>query len=558
MEVVLDQIRPSPYQPRLVFQIDDLKAEIERDGLLSELIVRERDGFYELVDGERRWRALKELGWETVPVRVTSIDDRTARRAVFKLNRIRANYTVEEEARYFKKLANEGMAAYQIGKELNIDDNWVMAHLNVFKLPQDIQEGVWAGKLRISHVQTLEPLIGANIEEAAQVAREIILRKLSDKETRDILKPRTEAIDKARIEAAQAAIGVATPIGLKLETPEDMERAAEALRREAKRQREQAMTPEQIAALEAEKRQKAQERERKKQEERIRLQEAERRRIEEEAREKAKEELMTDPQFIRELQSKQAVLEPAEPEVSEQSVRMQPKFAKLRELEERDVITYTIWDFQYRDDYAGDKDFHGNCSPQIVEQCIWRLTNEGDLVVDPMAGSGTSLDTCQRYARQCIGYDIAPAANRPDIIQNDSRHIPLEGGSVDMVFIHPPYWNLVPFTRAEEGLPDLSRVKTLDEFLQMLKQVFGECYRILRDGKYMCVLLGDMVRDGKFIPLCRKTANLAEELGFTDCGYAVKLAHGEVSRKKSGVIFAELAYTNNLKISHDLVMFFRK
>lgn len=558
MEVRLDHIRPSPYQPRLIFQIDDLKAEIERDGLLSELVVRERDGSYELVDGERRWRALKELGWKTVPVRVTSIDDRTARRAVFKLNRIRTNYTVEEEARYFKKLADEGMTAYQIGKELNVDDNWVMAHLNVFKFPEDIQEAVWAGQLKISHIASLEPLIGANLTEAIKTAKEIILRKLTQREASELLRPNVEAIEKARIKAAQDAIGVATPIAVKLETPEDMERAAEALRREAKRQREEAMTPEQIAALEAEKRQKAQERERKKREDRIQLEEAERRRIEEEAREKAKEELLRDPQFIQELRSKELTLEPVEAEVSEQSLRMQPKFARLRELEERDVITYTIWDFQYRDDYAGDKDFHGNCSPQIVEQCIWRLTDEGDLVVDPMAGSGTTLDVCQRYARRCIGYDVAPPPNRTDIIQNDSSHIPLEGGSVDMVFIHPPYWNLVPFTKAEERLPDLSRAKTLDEFLQMLRRVFGECHRILRDGKYMCVLLGDLVKDGQFIPLCREVANLAEELGFTDCGYAVKLAHGEVSRKKSGVIFAELAYTNNLKISHDLVMFFRK
>jgi len=550
MEVRLDHIRPSPYQPRLIFQIDDLKAEIERDGLLSELVVRERDGFYELVDGERRWRVLKELGWNTVPVRVVDIDDRTARRSVFKLNKIRENYTVEEEARYFKKLADERMTAYQIGKELNIDDSWVRAHLNVFKFPEDVQNAVWGGRLSISHIREIEALIGANIEDATNIAREIFGRKLTSEETRRVIGEHIAAIEDARVRAAKEAIGAAAPIALSLETPEDFERAAEALRKEAKKKREEIMTPEQIAALEAERRQKAQERERMKQQERIRL--------EEEAKQRAREELMRDPQFIQALQGKLATLEPVEAEVSEQSIRMQPKFARLRELEERDVITYTIWDFHYRDDYAGDKDFHGNCSPQIVEQCIWRLTNGGDLVVDPMAGSGTTLDVCQRYARRCIGYDVAPPPNRTDIIQNDSKHIPLEGGSVDMVFIHPPYWNLVPFTRAEEGLPDLSRAKTLDEFLQMLRQVFGECYRILRDSKYMCVLLGDLVKDGQFIPLCRKAANLAEELGFTDCGYAVKLAHGEVSRKKSGVIFAELAYTNNLKISHDLVMFFRK
>ena len=242
----------------------------------------------------------------------------------------------------------------------------------------------------------------------------------------------------------------------------------------------------------------------------------------------------------------------------EKSMKIEPKFEKFKTLTERGVIPYTIWDFQYRDDYAGDKDFHGNCSPQIVEQCIWRLTEEGDLVVDPMAGSGTALDVCKRFNRKCIGYDIKPPENRPDIIQNDSRKIPLGSNSVDMIFIHPPYWNLTYFTKAEENLPDLSRAKTSNEFVGVLEQVFRECYRILKKGKFMCVLLGDLIRDGRFVPLCRKATDIAEDVGFIDYGYAVKLAHGEVSRKKSGVIIAEPLYTRNLKISHDLVIFLRK
>jgi len=242
----------------------------------------------------------------------------------------------------------------------------------------------------------------------------------------------------------------------------------------------------------------------------------------------------------------------------EKSQKIEPKFEKFEALVERGVIPYTIWDFQYRDDYAGDKDFHGNCSPQIVEQCIWRLTEEDDLVVDPMAGSGTALDVCRRFNRRCIGYDIKPPIDRKDIIQNDSRRIPLDSDSVDMIFIHPPYWNLTYFTRAEERLPDLSRAATPEQFLEMLEDVFQECYRILKPRKYMCVLLGDLIREGRFIPLCRKATDLAEKIGFMDYGYAVKLAHGEVSRKKSGVIVAEPLYTDNLKISHDLVMFFRK
>jgi DNA modification methylase len=186
------------------------------------------------------------------------------------------------------------------------------------------------------------------------------------------------------------------------------------------------------------------------------------------------------------------------------------------------------------------------------------LTNEGDLVLDPMAGSGTTLDVCKRYNRKCIGYDIKPPSSRTDIIRNDSRKIPLKDEFVDMIFIHPPYWNLAYFTKAEERLPDLSRAKSVQEFLDMLKQVFQECYRTLKHGKFMCVLLGDVIREGRFIPLCRKATNMAEEIGFLDYGCAVKLAHGEVSRKKSGVIVAEPVYTDNLKISHDLVMFFRR
>jgi len=57
MEIGIDLIRPSPYQPRLILNIDELKQEIVKDGLLSDLVVRQQGEFYEIIDGERRWRA---------------------------------------------------------------------------------------------------------------------------------------------------------------------------------------------------------------------------------------------------------------------------------------------------------------------------------------------------------------------------------------------------------------------------------------------------------------------------------------------------------------------
>ena len=106
MEVNVLALRPSPFQPRCNFNLDNLVMEIKKDGLLSDLVVRRKGDYYEIIDGERRWRTLKNLGWKTVPVRVVDADDAKARWLVYKLNQIRENYSVEEEALYFKKLTD--------------------------------------------------------------------------------------------------------------------------------------------------------------------------------------------------------------------------------------------------------------------------------------------------------------------------------------------------------------------------------------------------------------------------------------------------------------------
>lgn len=280
VEVELDLIRPSPYQPRLTFNLEDLKLEIERDGLLTNLVVRKRRDYFELIDGERRWRALKELGWKTVPVRIVDIDDEKARRSVYKLNKIRENYTVEEEARYFKKLADEGMTTWQISKELHVDFHWVLAHLNVFKFPKQIQNAVWNKQISISHISTLESTIGRNIKEALTLINEILNRRLTVAETKKIVSERKAKIEKLRIEAAKKALPKILPEIAKLKTPKDYEKAAKALKKTAKQKLEETMTPEEKAAQEAERKRKWKERLRKREEKKRQ----EQHRIEEEAK----------------------------------------------------------------------------------------------------------------------------------------------------------------------------------------------------------------------------------------------------------------------------------
>jgi len=280
MKVDIDLIKPSPYQPRLIFDINELKQEIERDGLLTELVVRKQDKIYELIDGERRLRALQELGWKTAPVRVIKLREGIVRRSVYKLNKIRENYTVEEEAKYFKKLADEGMTPWEISKELSVDFHWVLAHLNVFRFHDEVQKGVWTGQISISHMVTLENVIGRSVKEANAIIAEIINRKLTLKETKEIISVQKEKVEEMRMKAAEKVLDKVTPEPVKLKTAEDLEKASKTLKKMARKKREKTLTPEEKAAIEAEKKRKLEER---------KNQEAERKRFEKlQIKEKAK------------------------------------------------------------------------------------------------------------------------------------------------------------------------------------------------------------------------------------------------------------------------------
>jgi ParB family chromosome partitioning protein len=263
MKVEIDLIKPSPYQPRLFFDVSELKKEIKRDGLLSDLVVRKRDKAYELVDGERRLRALKKLGWKTAPIRVVKLDDSIVRRSVYKVNKVREDYTVEEEAKYFEKLTQEGMTPWEISKELGVDFHWVMAHLNVFKFPENIQKALWTGQISISHLVALEGVIGRSIEESLSIINEIVNRKLTLKETKKIIHKQKEKVEEMRIEAAKKVLTKVDPKVAKLKNAEDFDKAAKVLKKIAKKKREKTLTPEKKAAIETEKKRKQEEMKRK-------------------------------------------------------------------------------------------------------------------------------------------------------------------------------------------------------------------------------------------------------------------------------------------------------
>jgi DNA modification methylase len=172
----------------------------------------------------------------------------------------------------------------------------------------------------------------------------------------------------------------------------------------------------------------------------------------------------------------------------------------------------TLWDFptqNYGDMPHGDNKFNGVTPAFVIWNLLQRYTKEGDLVVDPMCGSGTAIDVAKELGRKVIGYDISPY--RKDIIQNDARKIPLKDDSVDFVFIDSPYSDNVKYSDHPECI---GKIPCTDErFFNELEKVAKEIHRILKSDKYMAWLIGDHWRKQTgYIPVGFKVYDMLSKL----------------------------------------------
>ncbi len=160
----------------------------------------------------------------------------------------------------------------------------------------------------------------------------------------------------------------------------------------------------------------------------------------------------------------------------------------------------TFWDFP-RQSYGltpkGNNRYAGVTPALIIYNMVWRYTDPGDLVVDPMCGSGTTIDVCKEENRRAIGYDIHPT--REDIAKNDARNIPLEDDSVDMVFIDSPYGDNIKYNEEPKNIGNISSES--EEFYDELEKVMKESHRILKEGKVLGWLIGDQWVKKMFTPV---------------------------------------------------------
>jgi len=162
----------------------------------------------------------------------------------------------------------------------------------------------------------------------------------------------------------------------------------------------------------------------------------------------------------------------------------------------------TLWDYprqSYGKTPKGNNKYPGVTPAFIIWNLIQRYTELGDLVLDPMCGSGTSIDICKEEGRKVICYDISPPPNRQDIIQNDSRSIPLPDNHVDMIFVDSPYGDNIRYNEHPNCIGKIS--SEAETFYEELEKVMKECHRVLKPGKVIGWLIGDQWVKKKFTPV---------------------------------------------------------
>lgn len=191
-------------------------------------------------------------------------------------------------------------------------------------------------------------------------------------------------------------------------------------------------------------------------------------------------------------------------------------------IEEKPVVeATTLWDFptqSYGSSKKGDSKYQGVTPAFIIYNMLKRYTEAGDLVLDPMCGSGTTIDVCQDEGRRVRGYDINPT--RGDITQNDARQIPLEDESVDMVFIDSPYGDNVDYNDQPGNIGQYSA--ELAEFYDALREVAEELFRVLKTGKTLGWLIGDQWVRRRYTPVGMLIYQmLVDDVGFIPIDWIV-------------------------------------
>jgi ParB family transcriptional regulator, chromosome partitioning protein len=196
-ELPVNNVLPNPYQPRTTISEADLvelTASIEASGLLQPVIVRPRDGKYQLIAGERRWRAVQLLGWAKIPAVVRDVDDQTLLTLALIENLQRNDLSAIDEAAGYQRLGEEfELAQADIARLVGRDRSTIANTMRLLKLPLDVKTLVQEGKLSEGHARAL--LAVDQEAEVLRLANEAVEKGWSVREMESRVKPEAQATD---------------------------------------------------------------------------------------------------------------------------------------------------------------------------------------------------------------------------------------------------------------------------------------------------------------------------------------------------------------------------
>ncbi|MCX6126436.1 MAG: DNA methyltransferase [Proteobacteria bacterium] len=165
------------------------------------------------------------------------------------------------------------------------------------------------------------------------------------------------------------------------------------------------------------------------------------------------------------------------------------------------IQTTTLWDFpsqHYGEEVQGDGEYAGVTPSYVIWNLLQRYTKPGDKVLDPMCGSGTTLDVCRDLGRIGIGFDID--TKHPDIKKADARKLPLQENSVDFAFVDPPYSNHIKYSGDQRCIGELDARG--GGYYEAMEQVIASVYKALKNGGYLGMYIQDSFAKNKdFAPL---------------------------------------------------------
>ena len=195
MEIDVSSIKANPFQPRQEFDkqaLEDLKLSIREKGVIQPITVRRVDNHFELVAGERRLRAIHELGHKKVPAYIIKVDSKEEMLELAIIENVqRERLNPIEQAKAFARLIEEcNLTQDEVAQKIGKDRTTITNIIRLLKLPESIQESVKQGQLSMGHARALLAIDNEEIQKSA--CKKIIQGNLSVRKVEKLIKDLTE------------------------------------------------------------------------------------------------------------------------------------------------------------------------------------------------------------------------------------------------------------------------------------------------------------------------------------------------------------------------------